>query len=85
MQLIGMIVFIFCGILFYQQKSLRAQSIACDEKIVQLKQEIAKEKQQSKEMEKQKAYQKTKQYIEDLARQKFGLVYPGEFILKPEE
>lgn len=33
----------------------------------------------------QEQYMKTKQYIEDVAKDKLGLVYPDEIVIKPSE
>jgi len=40
------------------------------------------EKQDLVELEK---YMQTKQYIEDVAKEKLGLVYPDEIVIKPNE
>lgn len=37
------------------------------------------------ELEAKEQYMKTKQYIEDVAKEKLGLVYPDEIVIKPEE
>lgn len=37
------------------------------------------------ELEAREQYMKTKQYIEDVAKEKLGLVYPDEIVIKPEE
>ena len=37
------------------------------------------------ELEPREQYMKTKQYIEDVAKEKLGLVYPDEIVIKPEE
>ncbi len=36
----------------------------------------------SKELKKKKEYIKTKEFIEKTATEKFGLLYPGEYLLK---
>lgn len=36
------------------------------------------------ELEAREQYMKTKQYIEDVAKEKLGLVYPDEIVIKPE-
>ena len=43
--------------------------------------ELKKEQEQIKE---QKEYRKTDQYVEDVAREKFGLVYDNEIVFKAE-
>ena len=52
------------------------------EKIEELKSEIVKEEQRTEEIEEYKEYTQTKEYIEEVAREKLGLVYEGEVIFK---
>ncbi len=37
------------------------------------------------DLEAQEQYMQTKQYIEDVAKDKLGLVYPDEIVIKPNE
>lgn len=43
------------------------------------------EEQRTKELEERKIYVQTKQYIEEVAKEKLGLVMPDEILLKPSE
>ena len=52
------------------------------EKIEELKSEFVKEEQRTEEIEEYKEYTQTKEYIEEVAREKLGLVYEGEVIFK---
>ena len=51
-------------------------------RIEELQGEIAKEEVREKEIEEYKEYTKTREYIEEVAREKRGLVYEGEVIFK---
>ena len=53
-----------------------------NEKIEELQSEITKEEQRAQEIEEYKEYTQTKEYIEEVAREKLGLVYEGEVIFK---
>ena len=53
-------------------------------KIEQLQNEMAKEEQRSTEIDEFVKETQTRKYIEDIARQKLGLVYPGEIIFEKE-
>ncbi|SFC88802.1 FtsB family cell division protein [Butyrivibrio sp. YAB3001] len=46
--------------------------------------QIEQEKQRSEEIAEFEKYTQTRKYIEDTARDKLGLVYPGEIIFKNE-
>lgn len=47
-----------------------------------LEKQIASEEKRTKNLEKEKEYVKTDEYIEKVAREKFGLFYPDEYVLK---
>lgn len=44
-----------------------------------------KEEKRAEELEEYRVYVQTKQYIEEVAKQKLGLVNPDEILLKPSE
>ena len=48
-----------------------------------LETQIKEEKDRTKEIEKYKEYVGTDAYVEDVAKEKFGLVYEDEIVLKP--
>ncbi len=58
-------------------KELAAQQTALKEK----KESLEKEQEEIKEQE---AYRETDEYIEEVAREKFGLVYDDEIVFKAE-
>lgn len=56
-----------------------------DAREAELKQLIAQEEERAEQLEEKKKYIQTKQYIEQIAKEKFGLVYPDEVILKKSQ
>ena len=48
----------------------------------ELETEIAKEEQRAEDIEEYRKYTETREYIEEVAREKLGLVYEGEVIFK---
>ena len=42
-------------------------------------------KQRQKELEEYKKYVKTKKFVEEVAKNKFGLLYPDEILIKPDD
>ncbi len=50
-----------------------------------LDQQVAQEKNRANELEEYRIYVQTKQYIEEVAKQKLGLVKPDEILLKPSK
>lgn len=56
-----------------------------DAREAELNQLIAQEEERAEQLEEKKKYIQTKQYIEQIAKEKFGLVYPDEVILKKSQ
>lgn len=52
---------------------------------VQLQQEIQTEKQRAADIEEYRRYTSTDAYIEEIAREKLGLIYEGETVFKEEK
>lgn len=52
------------------------------ERINELETEIVKEEQRAEDIEEYRKYTETREYIEEVAREKLGLVYEGEVIFK---
>ena len=67
----------------FRSKEIKSGNNKDREYIEQLKQEIKKEEDRKEELEQYSKYIKTKQFVELMARNKLGLVYPNEIILKP--
>ncbi|MDO5426196.1 MAG: septum formation initiator family protein [Eubacteriales bacterium] len=68
-----------------QTKKLEAKNQDYNEQVAQLTAQIEEEESRAQEIEDLEAYMKTEEYIEDVARDKLGLVYEGETIFKPAE
>lgn len=69
----------------FKVKDIKAENDAGDKKIEQLENELAAEKQRTEELETYSKYVNTKQFVEFMARNKLGLVYPNEVIFRPED
>ena len=53
------------------------------EREIKLQAQLNEERERTKEIEAYKEYTKTDEYVEGIAREKLGLVYPDEIILQP--
>ena len=51
----------------------------------QLQAQLDKEQERAQELEEYRVYVKTKQFAEEVAKEKLGLVNPDEILLKPQE
>ena len=55
-----------------------------EHKISEIEQSIQKQNERTLKLEEQKEYMKTREFTEDIARDKLGLVYPGEIVLRAD-
>ena len=55
------------------------------QKELALQEQIEAEEERAKEIEEYEKYTQTKKYIEEVARDKLGLVYEGEILFKDEK
>jgi len=50
-----------------------------------LDKQVQEQEDRAEQLEEQRIYVQTKQYVEEVAKEKLGLVYEDEILLKPEE
>ena len=81
-KIIMIIVLIFVVILAFSYINLRQKSKKIAKEHQQVESQIKKQEEKKKELKKKKEYIKTKEFIEKTATEKFGLLYPGEYLLK---
>ena len=82
--LIVVIVLCVTGAMAFQIRSLKKTDEAYAAKESSLRAEEAAESSRSAALDAEESYIQTKQYIEDIARSRLGLVYPDETIIKPQ-
>lgn len=63
---------------------LKQRQMVLDETIQELETKIAAEEERAEEIEQYKKYTHTKSYVEEVAKDKLGLVYEGEILFKEE-
>lgn len=80
--LVAVMVFVMCGILSYQKSNLEDKGAKTRQKLHELNTNIQIEEDRKVEVEQKKAYVQTYDYIEQMAREKLGLVYEDEIIFK---
>ena len=82
----GVIIFcsITCGILVYNGSVLMDQEKEYEKQITQLKKEKKEADKRAEELKEYEEYVKTDEYIEEVAREKLGLVYKDEIIFEPD-
>ena len=65
--------------------SLRAKDQEYQVKEANLERQVAAEEERAEDLEERRIFVQTKQYIEQMAKEKLGLVNPDEILLKPEK
>ena len=80
-----LIVVGICTVLYYNYLDMKKERAAVAQKLDDIKKEYHKEVDRSESMSNYKAYVQTKQFAEEVARKKFGLVYEDEIIFIKEE
>lgn len=83
--IISILVMCICGVVLFKKVELNKQCSKAQEKIEILENKIADEEEKSLEIEHLAAYTQTQGYIEEVAREKLGLIYEDEIIILPKE
>lgn len=82
---IAVVVLTLLTVLLVQSHRLELKNTAYASQVEELEGQIAEEEARAQELEKLPEYTQSQEYIEKVAREKFGLVYPDEVIFKTEE
>lgn len=79
------VVLIFALVLGTRIVSLKAKERQYIEKEQAILARVAAEEERARTLEEYRVYVQTKQYVEQVAKDKLGLVNPDEILLKPNE
>lgn len=82
---IVVVVLLICSIVSINRLNLNSEAKECEKKLNEVKKEYASEQDRTDEIKDYGAYVKTKKYVEEVAREKLGLVYKDEILFKAEE
>lgn len=74
-----------CLAVVYKRVSLNAKNVQYQKQIEELEGKIEEENKRAEQLESYEEYVKSDKYIEEIARQKLGLVYEDEIIFEAEE
>jgi cell division protein DivIC len=83
--IVAFVVLILCGIVSYRKIGLEKESDEAELKIKRLQAQIQEQEDRATDIKNKEAYVQTKKYIEDIARDKLGLVYDDEIIFEPQD
>lgn len=82
---ISFVVFSMAVVITLRGNSLRKTDLEYQVKEENLMRQVAQEEERSAQLEQERIYVQTKQYIEQMAKEKLGLVNPDEILLKPAD
>jgi len=82
--MIAVAVLVLFAVIMYSEAQLKAEKSALEKQKTELEEQLQTEKERSGELNEQRAYMQTVRYIEEIAREVLGLVYPDEIILRPQ-
>ena len=83
--LIAVVVLLICVVVAYRRIDLENERDKLQLKVEKLEKQMREQEERTTEIKNFTAYVQTKKYIEEIARDKLGLVYEDEIILKPIE
>ena len=84
MFLVSLVVLMLLVVVAFNSIELMAKKEAYQQKETALEEQIAAEQERAQEIEEIEKYTHTKKYIEEVAREKLGLVYEGEILFEDE-
>lgn len=79
--IVVMVIALVC-IFNARSRQIKAQNAEDTAKIQKLQQEIEAEQARAESLDEYEKYVNTKQFVEDIARKKLGLLYPDEKVFK---
>ena len=85
MALVAIVVVSLCLVLTFSMMSLRKKRDGYVERQESLEQQIEAENRRSEELVEYEKYTKTAAYVEEVAKDKLGLVYEDEIVFQAEE
>lgn len=84
MFLVSLVVVMLLIVVAFNSIGLMAKKESYQQKEAALEEQIAAEQERAQEIEEFEKYTHTKKYIEEVARDKLGLVYEGEILFEDE-
>ena len=85
MMLVTVVVAMILCVVFFKNRELNEKKAVYEKREQYLLEKIEEQNARSEEIEEYRKYMQTKQYIEDMAKSRLGLVYKDEIIFKAED
>lgn len=85
MALVSFVVIMLLAVIIVKSVQLNDKRAEYDAKEAQLQEQIAEEEKRTQELVEYEKYTKTAKYVEEVAKDKLGLVYEDEIIFESED
>ena len=82
--IIGLITLVAVIAMGFYIAHLKQKKADLEESATIVQEQIDEEEERAQELEEEKEYRKTREFIEKIARERLGLFYPDETVLKPD-
>ena len=82
--IIGLITLVAVIAMGFYIAHLKQKKADLEESARIVQEQIDEEEERAQELEEEKEYRKTREFIEKIARERLGLFYPDETVLKPD-
>lgn len=79
------VVLLLAVVVHIRGNELKEKNMEYYDKEIILESQVAEESKEAEELAQEQIYVQTKEYIEKMAKEKLGLVYPDEILLKPSK
>lgn len=80
----GLVIVVAVSLLV-SSNNLKKKNEEYEAQKAKLEQQLAEQQERKSELEEYKKYVQTKKFVEEVAKNKFGLLYPDEIVFKPED
>ena len=84
LRIIALAVIVVFAVMAYNSVSLQKDKRALEKQYSELEEKLQNEQERSEILKDRAAYMQTTRYIEEIARERLGLVYEEEIIFRPE-
>ena len=78
------LVMIMGAVIWSGKRTLEKQNKEYQARVAQLQEQVEEQQNRSDEFDEYKKYIQTKKFAEEVAKDKFGMIYPDELVFKPE-
>lgn len=84
LKIVAVAVLLLCAVVTYSRVTLEGERRALEKRYAMLQEQLLLEQERESLLSSRQNYMQTLRYIEEVAREKLGLVYKDEIIVRPK-